>query len=239
MPEFIHTGKDKKKFVKKMFDDISDNYDILNRILSFGIDKYWRKQLIQLMNIQNNQYILDVATGTGDVTFSIHKKYDATITGLDISKNMLKIANRKLNKIKSNSAKIEFIHGDAEKLPMGDNSYDHICIAFGFRNLGNYDTALKEFYRVLKPGGQLSILEFSQSNSKIFNFIFQFYFNKILPRIGSLISREDAYRYLPESVRYFPHQSKINDFLESNNFINISLKPLTLGVATIYRGYKD
>ena len=135
MPEFIHTGKDKKKFVKKMFDDISDNYEILNRILSFGIDKYWRKQLIQLMNIQNNQYILDVATGTGDVTFSIHKKYDATITGLDISKNMLKIANRKLTKIKSNSTKIEFIHGDAEKLPIGDNSYDHICIAFGFRNL--------------------------------------------------------------------------------------------------------
>ena len=224
-----------------MFDDISDNYDILNRILSFGIDKYWRKKLIQSMNINNDQYILDIATGTGDVAFAIHKKNNVIITGLDISKNMLNIAQKKLDKIKlrDSNVKIEFIHGDAEGLPMGDNSYDHICIAFGFRNLGNYDTALKEFYRVLKPGGQLSILEFSQSNSKIFNFIFQFYFNKILPRIGSLISREDAYRYLPESVRYFPHQSKINDFLERNNFINISLKPLTLGVATIYRGYKD
>ena len=239
MPEFIHTGKDKKKFVKKMFDDISSNYDMLNRILSFGIDKSWRKKLIKSMDIISGQYILDVATGTGDVVFEINKKYDVTIMGLDISKNMLEIAKLKLDKIKSGAEKIEFIHGDAEELPMGDNSYDHICISFGFRNLGDYDEALKEFHRVLKPGGQLSILEFSQSKSKIFNFMFQFYFNKILPRLASFISRADAYRYLPESVKYFPNQSKINEFLKKNNFQNIKLTILTLGVATIYKGYKN
>ena len=239
MPEFIHTGKDKKKFVEKMFDDISSNYDMLNRILSFGIDKYWRKKLINSMNIQDEQYILDIATGTGDVVFEINKKHEVTIIGLDISKKMLEIAKLKLSKIKSEETKIEFIHGDAEKLPMGDNSYDHICISFGFRNLGNYDAALQEFYRVLKPGGQLSILEFSQSNNKLFNFIFQFYFNKVLPRLASFISRADAYRYLPESVKYFPNESKINKFLDNNNFTNVNVTHLTLGVATIYRGVKD
>ena len=239
MPEFIHTGKDKKKFVEKMFDDISSNYDMLNRILSFGIDKYWRKKLINSMNIQDEQYILDIATGTGDVVFEINKKHKVTIIGLDISKKMLEIAKLKLSKIKSEETKIEFIHGDAEKLPMGDNSYDHICISFGFRNLGNYDAALQEFYRVLKPGGQLSILEFSQSNNKLFNFIFQFYFNKVLPRLASFISRADAYRYLPESVKYFPNESKINKFLDNNNFTNVNVTHLTLGVATIYRGVKD
>ena len=152
---------------------------------------------------------------------------------------MLEIAKLKLSKIKSDETKIEFIHGDAEKLPMGDNSYDHICISFGFRNLGNYNRALAEFHRVLKPGGQLCILEFSQSKSKIFNFIFSFYFNKILPRLAAFISRADAYRYLPESVKYFPNQSRINDFLDSNKFSNIKLQTLTFGVATIYKGIKD
>ena len=239
MPEFIHTGKDKKKFVEKMFDDISSNYDFLNRLLSFGIDIYWRKKLIQTMDIKDGQHIIDIATGTGDVAFAISKDYDVSIIGLDISKNMLKIAESKLSKKKSKNAKIEFLHGDAEDLPMGDNSYDHICISFGFRNLGNYDKALKEFYRVLKPGGRLCILEFSQSKSKIFNFIFSFYFNKVLPRVAAFISRADAYRYLPESVKYFPSQSKINDFLDNNNFTNVTLQTLTFGVATIYRGIKD
>ena len=238
MPEFIHTGKDKKKFVEKMFDDISNNYDFLNRILSFGVDVYWRKKLIQCMNIKDGQYIIDIATGTGDVAFEINKQYNVSIVGLDISKNMLQIAKMKLKNNKNKNTKIEFVHGDAEKLPMGDNSYDHICISFGFRNLGNYDKALKEFYRVLKPGGKLCILEFSQSRSKFFNFIFSVYFNRILPRIAAFISRADAYRYLPESVKYFPNESKIKDFLNSNHFTHIEFQKLTFGIATIYKGIK-
>ena len=147
--------------------------------------------------------------------------------------------NLDVNKIKNENTRIEFIHGDAEKLPMGDDSYDHICISFGFRNLGNYNAALKEFHRVLKPGGKLSILEFSQSEIKFFNIIFQFYFNKILPRLASLISRADAYRYLPESVKYFPNQAKINEFLNNNNFVDIKSESLTSGIVTIYRGIKN
>ena len=239
MPEFIHTGKEKKKFVEKMFDDISDHYDFLNRILSFGIDRVWRKKLINSMDIENNQYILDVATGTGDVIFEINKNYNVTATGLDISQKMLDIAKKKLKKIESKKTKIEFIHGDAEKLPMGDNSYNHICIAFGFRNLGDYNTALKEFNRVLKPGGKLCILEFSKSDNKMFNTIFQIYFHQILPKVASLISRADAYRYLPESVSHFPENSEIIKLLEENHFKDIQLESLTLGVATIYRGIKN
>ena len=152
---------------------------------------------------------------------------------------MLEIANIKLSNIKNENTKIEFIQGDAEKLPMGDNTYNHICISFGFRNLGNYDVALKEFYRVLKPGGTLSILEFSKSKVRFFNFIFQIYFNKILPKIASLVSRGDAYRYLPESVEHFPNQKKMHEFLANNYFKNIIITSLTLGVATIYRGIKN
>ena len=237
MPEFIHTGKDKKKFVEKMFDDISTHYDVLNRVLSFGIDKYWRKKLIKSMDIVDGQSVLDIATGTGDVIFAINKKYQVTSTGLDISKNMLNVANMKLRKSKYKN--ITFVHGDAENLPIKDNTYDHICISFGFRNLGDYNVALKEFYRVLKPGGTLSILEFSQSKSKLFNIIFKLYFNKILPRIASFISRADAYRYLPESVKYFPNQTKINDFLVNNKFRDVQFHSLTFGVSTIYRGIKN
>ena len=238
MPEFIHTGNKKKQFVKKMFDDISSNYDLLNRILSFGIDRYWRNKLIKSMNISNDEYILDIATGTGDVLFEITKHYNVTAVGLDISEKMLDMAKIKLSKIKNKNTKIDFIHGDAEKLPMGDNTYDHICISFGFRNLGNYDIALKEFHRVLKPGGILSILEFSQSKVGFFNFIFQIYFNKILPKIASLISREDAYRYLPESVAHFPDDEKMYKFFKDNYFQDIIITPLTFGIAKIYRGIK-
>ena len=238
MPEFIHTGKDKKKFVEKMFDDISSNYDFLNRLLSFGIDIYWRKKLIQTMDIKDGQHIIDIATGTGDVAFAISKDYDVSIIGLDISKNMLKIAESKLSKKKSKNAKIEFLHGDAEDLPMGDNSYDHICISFGFRNLGNYNRALAEFHRVLKPNGKLGILEFLQPKSSFASKLFKLYFNNILPRIASLFSNSKAYRYLPESVENFFTSSELKDLLLRSNFKEVHVKNLTFEITTIVNAKK-
>ena len=207
MSEFSHQGDNKKKFVKQIFDDISYKYDFLNRLLSLGIDIYWRKYFIKKLNIKNGNSILDVACGTGDICFEIRKSYDVNIIGIDLSPNMIKIANKKNLKKKYNE--IDFINGDAESLPFESNSIDIVTISYGFRNLANYDLALKEFYRVLKPGGTLGILEFSNSKYKFINKIFRIYFHYILPFIGGIFSRSDAYRYLPESVDFFPTRHKI------------------------------
>ena len=235
--QFKHSGDEKKQFVEKMFDDISPNYDFLNRLLSFGIDIYWRKQFIKSLNIQNQCTLLDVACGTGDIGFSILKKYNIRLINIDISSKMLEQAEKKAQN--NNISGIKFIKGDAEKLPLEDNSVDYLSIAYGFRNIGHYDIALKEFYRVLKPGGTLGILEFSKPRVKIAGSIFNFYFHNVLPKVGSLFSRTDAYQYLPESVDFFPTRKSICDKIENSGFQKTLFSDLTFGISTIFLAYKD
>ena len=237
MPEFSHQGDNKKKFVKQIFDDISYKYDFLNRLLSLGIDIYWRKYFIKKLNIKNGNSILDVACGTGDICFEIRKSYNVNIIGIDLSPNMIKIANKKKMKKKYNE--IDFINGDAESLPFESNSIDIVTISYGFRNLANYDLALKEFYRVLKPGGLLGILEFSNSKYKFINKIFRIYFHYILPFIGGIFSRSDAYRYLPESVDFFPTRHQICKKIIYSGFKSASVSDLTFGISSIFLGFKS
>ena len=237
LPSFKHTGEGKKEFVEKMFDDISPRYDFLNHFLSLGIDIYWRKKFIRNLNIQTGQTILDVACGTGDIGFEILKKHKIKLLNLDLSKNMLNIAKKKAQR--KGLENIQFIQGDAEILPLENDSVDCLTIAYGLRNISHYERALKEFYHILKPGGILGILEFSIPKSRIIGALFTFYFHHILPRIGSLFSRSDAYRYLPESVDFFPPRDDIcrkimNAGFESSTFID-----LTFGVSTIYLGHKN
>jgi len=165
MPEFTHQGQEKKEFVRKMFDDISPSYDFLNHFLSLGIDIYWRKIFIKKIEIQEGNTILDVACGTGDVGFEILRKHSVSITGVDLSPKMVKLAQEKTKKRNLNN--ITFIEGDAENLSIESNSIDCLTISYGFRNISNYEKALEEFYRVLKPGGKLGILEFSKPKSKV------------------------------------------------------------------------
>jgi demethylmenaquinone methyltransferase/2-methoxy-6-polyprenyl-1,4-benzoquinol methylase len=237
LPNFKHAGRDKKEFVEKMFDDISPRYDFLNHFLSLGIDMYWRKIFVRNLNILDGQTILDVACGTGDIGFNILKQNKIELINIDLSKNMLDIAEKKA--AKKNLLGIQFIQGDAEMLPLEDDSVDCLTIAYGFRNISHYEKALEEFHRVIKPGGILGILEFSIPKSRIFGSLFTFYFHHILPRIGSLFSRSDAYRYLPESVDFFPSRDDIclkinNAGFESSTFID-----LTFGVSTIFLGQKS
>ena len=171
MPQFIHHGENKKALVRKMFDDISPHYDFLNHFLSLGIDIYWRKIFIRKLNIENNTKVLDVACGTGDVCFEILKHHSVSVIGLDLSSNMINLANQKAGN--KNQDNITFLQGDAENLPFDSHSVDYLTISYGFRNISNYDTALSEFYRVLKPGGILGILEFSKPKSKLFGSIFR------------------------------------------------------------------
>ena len=164
---FIHQGKDKKKYVENMFDDISKRYDLFNTISSFGIDRYWRKKLTEQFSLKPSNRLLDVATGTGDVIFSMYRKFGMKATGVDIAGKMIKLAKLKRNKKNISDEIISFFRADAEKLEFSDNSYDALTISFGFRNLGDYNKGLEEFYRVLNNGGKIAILEFSKPNSKI------------------------------------------------------------------------
>ena len=237
MPEFTHQGGEKKELVRKMFDDISSKYDFLNHFLSLGIDIFWRKKLIHKLNISNYTQVLDVACGTGDVCFEILKYHSVNIIGLDLSENMINLANEKA--IKRNQDNVTFLHGDAEKIPLDSNSIDYLTISYGFRNLSNYELALKEFYRVLKPGGRLGILEFSKPKSKIIGSLFGLYFHHILPRIGNFFSRSDAYKYLSESVDFFPNRHDICKKITNSGFQNIEIQDLTFGISTIFLGIKS
>ena len=235
MAKFIHKGNDKKIYVKQMFNDISSTYDLINILSSFGIDRYWRYRLIRKIKLTSSQHLLDVATGTGDVAFGFLKKYNAAVTGVDIAKNMIKISKKKAMKY---SGDIDFVVGDAEDMKFNTSSFDALTISFGFRNLGSYDQALDEFYRVLKSDGKLAILEFSKPTSRWFSPIFNFYFNKVVPRIGALLSRKDAYLYLPESVDHFLTREDVCKKMVKAGFKNVIYKDYTFGIATLYIGNK-
>ena len=178
---------------------------------------------------------MDVATGTGDVAFGFFKKYNVSVTGLDIAKNMIEISNKKAKKY---SGIINFIVGDAENMEFDNNKFDALTISFGFRNVGSYDTALSEFYRVLNNNGKIAILEFSKPTSRWFSPIFKFYFNKVIPIIGSLLSRKDAYLYLPESVDHFLSREDVCDKMKVAGFKNVRYIDYNFGVASLYIGEK-
>tara|TARA_Y100001970_G_C14227561_1_gene856600 strand:- start:975 stop:1700 length:726 start_codon:yes stop_codon:yes gene_type:complete len=237
MTKFVHKGDAKKEYVRNMFNDVSKKYDLLNKLLSFGIDSYWRNRLIKSMNVNDDSIILDIATGTGDVVFEILKNNSIKIIGLDYAENMIEVAKEKAH-LKNLSHLTEFIHGDAENLPFNDSQFNSLSISFGFRNIGNYERALSEFNRVLKNKGKLSILEFSEPKLKLFNIIYKLYFRYVLPRIGFLVSKSDGYKYLPESVEHFPSRKEVSYMISSAGFSDINIKNLTFGVCSIFTAIK-
>ncbi len=237
MPEFTHSGEEKKQYVRKMFDDISGRYDFLNHLLSFGLDFHWRKKLVASLPHNAKKPILDVATGTGDVGFEIKKQRpETTVIGLDYSDKMVDVCKEKI--VKRGVDGFTAIQGDGENLPFGESEFSALTIAFGFRNIGHYDKALLEFCRVLDQNGSLRILEFAEPTSKVFGAIYRLYFHKILPRIGALFSRSDAYRYLPESVEHFPSRIDLNTMLGQAGFKEITIKNMTFGTVTLISAEK-
>ena len=237
MNEFQHKGKNKKQFVQSMFDDISPQYDFLNHLLSFGVDLYWRNMLVNSLPLTDSMIILDVATGTGDVGFAILKKADVKIIGLDYAFKMAETGHHKSSK-KGYSKQFTFIQGDAESLPIADDSVDILTISYGFRNIGHYDKAMAEFYRVLKPGGMCAVLEFQTPHSQLFGKLFTFYFKYMLPRIGALFSRSDAYRYLPESVQNFLNRGEMIKLMQKSGFKQTEYRDMTFGISSLFKGVK-
>jgi len=224
----------KKEQVAQMFDNISGNYDDLNRVISFGIDVKWRKKVVGIVSKNNPKKILDIATGTGDLALMMSKLNPEKIIGLDISAGMLEVARQKVAKANL-SDKIEMIVGDSEKMPFDDNTFDAITVSFGVRNFAHLDTGLQEIRRVLKPGGTFVVLETSVPTKFPYKQGYHFHTSVILPLIGRLFSKDKvAYSYLSESANSFPFGEKFNNILLKNGFTTAEDKPVTFGVASIY-----
>ena len=229
----------KKQQVELMFDSIAHKYDWLNRLLSLRIDVLWRKQLIKIANSVKPTKVLDVATGTADVAIAMSNLNPTChITGLDLSAGMLAMGQRKLDAQTLNN-RIKLVQGDSEGLPFEDGTFDALTVAFGVRNYENLETGLLEMLRVIRKGGVVTILEFSQPTSFPFKQLYNFYFRNILPIVGKLTSKDPkAYTYLFESVQSFPYGTKFLDILTRCGYQNVRCKTLTLGICSIYVGYK-
>jgi demethylmenaquinone methyltransferase/2-methoxy-6-polyprenyl-1,4-benzoquinol methylase len=228
----------KKEQVTQMFDNISGDYDGLNRVISFGIDIKWRKRVVEIVKKSNPGTVLDIATGTGDLAINLAETNATKIVGLDISSGMLEIGKQKINK-KSLESKIEMVLGDSENMPFEDDSFDAITVAFGVRNFETLENGLKEIYRVLKPNGTFVILETSVPTKTPYKQGYKFYTKNILPLIGKAFSKDrSAYKYLSESASVFPYGEALNNILRNIGFINVEDFPQTFGVATIYKSSK-
>lgn len=228
----------KKEQVATMFNNISKDYDGLNRVISFGIDVSWRKKVVKIVSKNNPKQILDIATGTGDLALMMSQLNPTKITGLDISEGMLEVGRKKIAKANL-SNQIEMVVGDSENMPFEDNTFDAITVSFGVRNFANLDKGLTEIRRVLKPNGTFVILETSNPTKFPFKQGYKFYTSFILPVIGKIFSKDKvAYSYLSESANSFPFGKALDNILQKNGFINTEYKPVTFGVATIYSATK-
>ena len=224
----------KKEQVTKMFDTISKNYDGLNRVISFGIDIKWRKRVVEILKKEQPESILDIATGTGDLAIALVSTGAKKIVGLDISPGMLSVGKEKVTD-KNLDNTIEMVVGDSENLVFADNSFDAVTVSFGVRNFETLTTGMAEILRVLKPNGSLVILETSLPTKTPYKQGYKFYTKNILPLIGKLFSKDDsAYGYLSESASVFPHGENFNNILREIGFIDVTNKPQTFGVASIY-----
>lgn len=222
--------------VKEMFAGIAGRYDLLNHILSLNIDKIWRRKVrteLQQILDRKDACVLDVACGTGDLSTVLDRDAKATVIGTDFCRPMLDVAQEK-------APAIPYVEADAMTLSFADNTFDAVTIAFGLRNLPNFENGLKELNRVLKPGGTLAVLECSHPPLPGFRQLYHFYFGKVLPRIGGIVSGSPgAYRYLPNSVSKFPKQSELCSLMERTGFSSVKYQNLTGGIAALHTGCKN
>lgn len=228
----------KKGQVEEMFNNISPKYDLLNHLLSANIDKVWRRKTITRLKKFNPERILDIATGTGDFAIAATKINTARIVGIDISEGMLEVGREKIAK-RGLTNSVELQRADSENLPFDDNLFDAAIVGFGVRNFENLTKGLAEIYRVLKPGGVFFVLEFSKPRKTPVKQLYRFYFSKILPTVGRMVSKDaNAYRYLPESVKEFPDGEIFLAILADVGFTKNSCYPQTFGIASIYEAHK-
>ena len=223
--------------IREMFAGIAARYDLLNHLLSANVDRRWRNLLVKRVAATlpaSDVRVLDVACGTGDLSFALIAGTQAELVGLDFCRPMLDIAAAKC---KERGLTIPFVEGDALNLPFSDQSFDGVSIAFGLRNLASLEEGLRELLRILRPGGTVAVLEFSRPQAPILRTLFRLYFRKLLPFFGGLISgSKSAYQYLPDSVARFPDQKSLAEMMRGIGFTEVTFQNLTGGIAALHLG---
>ena len=228
--------KNKGRLVTKVFEDVFDKYDIMNDLMSLGVHRLWKKKFINWLNPQKNTKLVDVASGTGDIARLYLEKIEQNgyVYCVDENKGMLNLNKKKSFK----SPNIKWCCNSGEKLPFKDNFFDYYTISFGIRNIENIDNALKEAFRVLKPGGRFLCLEFSKVKNVILNKFYKTY-SKSIPKIGKLIvGKSEPYEYLVNSIDKFYNQDEFVVEIKKNNFVNVSYKNLSAGIVAIHSAWK-
>lgn len=225
-----------KQNIGSLFDRIAPTYDGLNHGLSLNIDRFWRRRAIAVM--EPARHVLDVAIGTADLTVEMLRQGKAEkVTGIDLSREMMAIGKAKTERLEMTG--VEFVYANAQQMPFGDNSFDAVTCAFGCRNFSDLDAGLKEMFRVLKPGKQVTILEFSYPANKLIRWAYDLYFTHILPFVGRLVSKDKtAYTYLNRSVKGFVWGEAFVQHLHQAGFREEDFKILTFGIATVYTAVK-
>lgn len=231
---------EKNRAIGEMFSTIAPRYDFLNRLLSFGADRRWRRTAVAASEPARGGRHLDVATGTADVALEIlrQKGREAYVAGSDISAGMVRIGRAKATR-EGFSNRAGFVIAPGESLPFRDGVFDSASVAFGIRNLADRHRGLREMCRVVRPGGKIVVLEFSRPKSSLFGAIYRIYFTIILPRLGGFFSRRAAYAYLPESVAAFPEPEIFARMMREAGCSSVAYRPLTFGIVTLYVGTRQ
>ncbi len=236
---YQHDSRRKSQQVKEMFDNIAPAYDFMNRAMTFGIDRCWRRKAVKMLCCYPHDTILDIATGTGDLAILLAKLSKAkTITGIDLSEGMINVGRKKVEKIGMTS-RITLTTGDCLNMPFHNDSFHAITAAYGVRNFENLLQGYKEMLRVLRPGGAITIIELATPTSPIIKPLYKLYTRYIIPLVGRLISKDvRAYSYLPESIAAVPQRRQMTDLMEQAGFINAQYRTLTFGTCCIYMAFK-
>jgi demethylmenaquinone methyltransferase/2-methoxy-6-polyprenyl-1,4-benzoquinol methylase len=230
---------EKGRGIRDMFDRIAPRYDLLNRLLSLGIDRRWRRFAVRQLAVPKGGKVLDIATGTGDVALEIGRQTasDVKIVGSDFTQGMLVLGRGKIAESPFRD-RIVLVNAPCESMPHPDGVFDGITIAFGIRNVVDRQKGLDEMARVLKPGGRVVILEFATPRNSLFRTVYHFYFRRVLPWLGGVVSQRSAYQYLPDSVLEFPDRETFKEMMEEAGFENVQIHDLTGGIAAVHVGVR-
>jgi len=230
---------ERNRTIGEMFSGIAPRYDFLNRLLSLGVDRGWRRRAVEEMLPLRGGRHLDVATGTADMALEVvrQKGGEAAVAAADISLEMMRIGREKCRR-QGSSARVAFVRAPGESLPFRDGAFDSACVAFGIRNVVDRGRGLGEMCRVVRAGGRVVVLEFSSPEGTFFGALYRFYFTRVLPAVAGLFSRRSAYRYLPESILAFPSPADFEAMMRAAGCRSVSRRPLTLGIVTLYVGVR-
>ena len=233
------TEIEKTSLVDNVFTSVTERYDLMNDLMSFGLHRFWKKYFLLCSNIKKGEKVLDLAAGTGDITKLISKAVGDRGKVISCDINYAMLSQGRDNLIDAGFMKnIFYVQSDAQSLSFQENSFDHVTIAFGLRNTANISKALESIYKILKPGGSLQVLEFSKAE-KIIERPYSAFLNKVIPLLGKYVAKdEDSYKYLAESIDMHPSQNDLVKLMENNNFKNCKYNNLSFGVVSIHKGYK-